>query len=192
MEYIIIIISSLFVSNVVLSQFLGICSFLGVSNKISSAIGMGAAVIFVMALANLISYIVQVYVLNPLHIEFMQTVTFILVIAFLVQAVEIILKKVSPPLFQALGIYIPLITTNCAPLGIAILAIQKNYNMLESVVYGASMAVGYTLALLLMAGMREQLQLVKVPKAMEGFPLTLVIGGLLAMAFMGFAGIVKP
>ena len=191
MQYILIIISSLFVSNVVLSKFLGICSFLGVSNKISSAIGMGAAVIFVMALANLITFIVQFYILAPLHIEFLQTLAFILVIAFLVQAVEIILKKVSPPLFQALGIYIPLITTNCAPLGVAIWAIQYKYSLLESVVFGASMAVGYTLALLLMAGMREQLQLVKIPKAMEGFPITLIIGSLLAMAFMGFAGIVK-
>ena len=191
MQYILIIISSLFVSNVVLSKFLGICSFLGVSNKISSAVGMGAAVIFVMALANLITYIVQFYILTPLHIEFLQTLAFILVIAFLVQAVEIILKKVSPPLFQALGIYIPLITTNCAPLGVAIWAIQYKYNLLESVVFGASMAVGYTLALLLMAGMREQLQLARIPKAMEGFPITLILGGLLAMAFMGFAAIVK-
>lgn len=191
MEYLIIIISALLVNNVVLAQFLGICPFLGVSSKISTSLGMGAAVIFVMSLANLVTYLIQHYVLITLHIEFMQTITFILVIAFLVQVVEIILKKISPPLYQALGIYLPLITTNCAVLGIAILAVQKNYNLLESIVYAASIATGFTLALVIMAGIREQLQLVKTPKGMEGFPLSLVIAGLLAMAFMGFAGIVK-
>lgn len=191
MEYIIIIISALLVNNVVLAQFLGICPFLGVSSKVSTSLGMGAAVIFVMSLANLVTYLIQHYVLLSLHIEFMQTITFILVIAFLVQVVEIILKKISPPLYQALGIYLPLITTNCAVLGIAILAVQKNYNLLESIVYAASIATGFTLALVIMAGIREQLQLVKTPKGMEGFPLSLVIAGLLAMAFMGFAGIVK-
>ncbi len=191
MEYIIIIISALLVNNVVLAQFLGICPFLGVSSKVSTSLGMGAAVIFVMSLANLVTYLIQHYVLLTLHIEFMQTITFILVIAFLVQVVEIILKKISPPLYQALGIYLPLITTNCAVLGIAILAVQKNYNLLESIVYAASIATGFTLALVIMAGIREQLQMVKTPKGMEGFPLSLVIAGLLAMAFMGFAGIVK-
>jgi Na+-translocating ferredoxin:NAD+ oxidoreductase subunit A len=191
MEYVFIIISALLVNNVVLAQFLGICPFLGVSTKVSTSIGMGAAVIFVMSLANLVTYLVQHFVLIPLNIQFMQTITFILVIAFLVQVVEIILKKVSPPLYQALGIYLPLITTNCAVLGIAILAIQKDYTMIESIVYAASIAAGFTLALIIMAGIREQLQLSKIPKGMDGFPISLVIAGLLALAFMGFAGIVK-
>jgi electron transport complex protein RnfA len=190
MEYIQIIILALFVNNVVLSQFLGICPFLGVSNKISTALGMGAAVVFVMALANLVTYMVYTFLLTPLHIEFMQTISFILIIAALVQMVEIILKKVSPPLYQALGIFLPLITTNCAVLGIALLAITKHYNLVESVVYASATAVGFTLALVLMAGIREQLQLVKIPKGMQGTPLSLIIAGLLAMAFMGFSGLV--
>ncbi len=189
MEYILIIISALLVNNVVLLQFLGICPFLGVSNKVSTSVGMGGAVIFVMAMANLVTYLIQNYVLVPLGIQFMQTITFIMVIAFLVQVVEIILKKVSPPLYQALGIYLPLITTNCAVLGIAILAVEKNYNLLESVIYAASTAAGFTLALIIMAGIREQLELANVPKYMKGFPLSLVISGLLALAFMGFSGI---
>lgn len=191
MEYVQIIILALFVNNVVLSQFLGICPFLGVSNKISTAIGMGAAVIFVMALANLVTYMIYNFLLVPMHIEFMQTISFILVIAALVQMVEIILKKVSPPLYQALGIFLPLITTNCAVLGIALLAVTKNYNLVQSVVYASATAVGFTLALVLMAGIREQMQLVKVPKGMQGTQLSLIIAGLLAMAFMGFSGMVK-
>jgi len=189
MEYIQIIILALFVNNVVLSQFLGICPFLGVSNKISTALGMGAAVVFVMALANLVTYMIYTFLLVPFHIEFMQTISFILVIASLVQMVEIILKKVSPALYQALGIFLPLITTNCAVL--ALLAITKNYNLVESVVYASATAAGFTLALVLMAGIREQLQLMKIPKGMQGAPLSLIIAGLLAMAFMGFSGIVK-
>jgi Na+-translocating ferredoxin:NAD+ oxidoreductase subunit A len=191
MEYFSIIILALLVNNVVLAQFLGICPFLGVSQKTSTAIGMGGAVVFVMSLANLVTYLIQYFVLNPLEIGFLQTITFILVIASLVQIVEIILKKVSPPLYQALGIYLPLITTNCAVLGIAILAIQKQYNLLESVVYGASMALGFTLALVLLAGLREQLELNNVPKSVKGFPLTLITAGLLSLAFMGFAGLIK-
>jgi len=191
MEYVQIIILALFVNNVVLSQFLGICPFLGVSNKISTALGMGAAVIFVMALANMVTYLIFSFVLVPLHIEFMQTISFILVIAALVQMVEIILKKVSPPLYQALGIFLPLITTNCAVLGIALLAITKEYNLLQSVVYASATAAGFTIAMVLMAGIREQLQLVKTPKGMQGTPLSLIIAGLLAMAFMGFSGLVK-
>lgn len=191
MEYILIIISAVLVNNVVLAQFLGICPFLGVSNKISTSIGMGLAVIFVMSLANLVTYLVQNYVLVPLHIEFMQTITFIFVIAFLVQVVEIILKKMAPPLYQALGIYLPLITTNCAVLGIALLAVQKDYNLIMSVIYAASIAVGFTLALILMAGIREQLSLTDTPKGMQGFPLSLITAGLLSLAFMGFSGIVK-
>ncbi len=191
MEYLNIIILALFVNNVVLAQFLGICPFLGVSNKIGTALGMGGAVIFVMALANLVTYIIQFYILYPLGIGFLQTITFILVVAALVQIVEIILKKSSPSLYQALGIYLPLITTNCAVLGIAILAVQKKYNMLMSVTYASAIAIGFTLALILMAGIREQMDLNGVPKGMKGFPISLVTAGLLSLAFMGFAGMVK-
>ncbi|MBP7496125.1 MAG: electron transport complex subunit RsxA [Bacteroidales bacterium] len=191
MEYFSIIILALLVNNVVLAQFLGICPFLGVSQKISTAVGMGGAVIFVMALANLVTYLIQYFILAPLDITFMRTITFILVIASLVQIVEIILKKVSPPLYQALGIYLPLITTNCAVLGIAILAIKKDYNLVESVVYASSTAAGFTLALILMAGIREQLELNDIPKGMKGFPIALVTAGLLSLAFMGFTGLVK-
>jgi Na+-translocating ferredoxin:NAD+ oxidoreductase subunit A len=190
MEYIILIISAVLVNNVVLVQFLGICPFLGVSNKIETSIGMGVAVIFVMSLANLVTYLIQNYILVPLHIEFMQTISFIFIIAFLVQIVEIILKKSVPPLYQALGIYLPLITTNCAVLGIAILAVQKQFNLVMSVVYAASIATGFTLALILMAGIREQLALAETPEGMKGFPLSLVTAGLLSLAFMGFANIV--
>lgn len=191
MEYILLIISAVLVNNVVLVQFLGICPFLGVSNKIETSIGMGIAVIFVMSLANLVTYLIQNYVLIPLHIEFMQTITFIFVIAFLVQVVEIILKKAAPALYQALGIYLPLITTNCAVLGIAILAVQKDFNLVMSVLYAAGIATGFTFALILMAGIREQLAVADTPKGMKGFPLSLVTAGLLSLAFMGFSGIVK-
>jgi electron transport complex protein RnfA len=190
MEYILLIIAAVLVNNVVLVQFLGVCPFLGVSGKIDTSIGMGIAVVFVMSLANLVTYLIQHYILVPLHIEFMQTITFILMIAFLVQVVEIILKKTAPPLYQALGIYLPLITTNCAVLGIAILAVQKNYSLLTSVIYAASIAVGFTLALVLMAGIREQLELAEVPENMKGFPISLITAGLLSLAFMGFANIV--
>ncbi|HOY32097.1 MAG TPA: electron transport complex subunit RsxA [Bacteroidales bacterium] len=191
MEFIKIIILALIVNNVVLAQFLGICPFLGVSNKVSTSIGMGAAVVFVMALANLVTYFIHYYILVPLNIEFMQTISFIFIIAFLVQIVEIILKKSAPSLYQALGIYLPLITTNCAVLGIAILAVQKDYNLIESVVYAAATAVGFTLALILMAGIREQMEMTKVPKGMRGFPISLVTAGLLSLAFMGFSGLIK-
>ncbi len=191
MEYINIIILALLVNNVVLAQFLGICPFLGVSSKVSTSVGMGAAVMFVMALANMVTYLIHYFLLIPLQVEFMQTITFILVIAFLVQTVEIILKKAAPSLYQALGIYLPLITTNCAVLGIAILAIQKEFSLVESVLYSSATAVGFTLALVLLAGIREQLELLGMPKGMRGFPLTLIVAGLLSMAFMGFAGLVK-
>ncbi|MBN2275414.1 MAG: electron transport complex subunit RsxA [Bacteroidales bacterium] len=191
MEYIFIVISAVLVNNVVLAQFLGICPFLGVSGKINTSLGMGIAVMFVMSLANLATYLIQHFILEAFHIEFMQTITFIFVIAFLVQVVEIILKKVVPPLYQALGIYLPLITTNCAVLGTALLAVQKDYNLLMSVVYAASIAVGFTLALVLLAGIREQLNLTDVPKGVKGFPISLITAGLLALAFMGFSGIVK-
>jgi electron transport complex protein RnfA len=191
MEYILIIISAVFINNVVLAQYLGVCPFLGVSNKVSTALGMSGAVVFVIVLATIVTYLIQVYVLDKLGISFMQTITFILVIAALVQMVEIILKKISQPLYQALGIFLPLITTNCAVLGVAILVIKKNYNLLEGVVFGASIAIGFGLALVILAGIREQLELVDVPKGMKGVPLSLVIAGILALAFMGFTGIVK-
>ncbi len=191
MDLIKIVILALFVNNVVLAQFLGICPFLGVSNKVGTSIGMGAAVIFVMALANLVTFLIYNFVLVPLGIQFMQTITFILVIAALVQIVEIILKKAAPPLYQALGIYLPLITTNCAVLGIAILAITKNYNLLQSVIYASSTAVGFTIALILLAGIREQIEITGSPKGMKGFPLSLITASLLALAFMGFSGLVK-
>ncbi len=191
MEFISIIILALFVNNVVLAQFLGICPFLGVSGKVSTSIGMGAAVIFVMALANLVTYLIYNFVLVPLGIEFMQTISFIFVIAALVQVVEIILKKAVPSLYQALGIYLPLITTNCAVLGIALLAIQKQYSMVLSVVYAAAIGAGFTLAMILMAGIREQMEVTGYPKAMKGFPMSLLIAGLLSLAFMGFSGLVK-
>ncbi len=191
MEYILIIISAVFINNVVLAQFLGICPFLGVSNKVSTALGMAGAVTFVIVLATMATYIIQIYVLNKLGIAFMQTITFILVIAALVQMVEIILKKVSQPLYQALGIFLPLITTNCAVLGVAILVIKKEYNLIEGVVFGGATAIGFGLALIILAGIREQLDLVEIPKGMKGVPVSLVIAGILAMAFMGFTGIVK-
>ena len=190
MEYVLIIISAIFVNNVVLAQFLGICPFLGVSNKVTTSIGMSAAVTFVIVLATIVTYLIQKFVLDVFDISYMQTITFILVIAALVQMVEIILKKISPPLYQALGIFLPLITTNCAVLGVAILTIQKNYNLLEGVVYSASIAIGFGLALVIFAGIREQLDLMNIPKGMKGIPIALVIAGLLAMAFMGFTGIV--
>lgn len=189
MGYIILIISAIFVSNIVLAQFLGICPFLGVSKKVSTAVGMTGAVTFVM-IATLVTYIVQVTILTPLNIEFMQTITFILIIAALVQMVEIILKKVSPSLYQALGVFLPLITTNCAVLGVAIMVIQKNFTLLSSIVFAGATAIGFGLALIIFAGIREQLELTEVPKGMKGSPIALITAGLLAMAFMGFSGIV--
>ncbi len=191
MTYILIFISAVFVNNIVLSQFLGICPFLGVSKKIDTALGMSGAVAFVMTIATIFTYIIQKTVLEPFNIGFLQTITFILIIAALVQLVEIILKKVSPALYQALGVFLPLITTNCTILGVAIMVIQKDFNLLESVVFAISTALGFGLALILFAGIREQLSMAKLPKGMEGTPISLLTAGLLAMAFMGFAGIVK-
>ncbi len=191
MEYILIIIAAIFVNNIVLAQFLGICPFMGVSNKISTAAGMGAAVTFVMTIATIITYLAMTYILKPLGIEFMQTITYILVIAALVQMVEIILKKVSPSLYQALGVFLPLITTNCTILGVAILVIQKEYNLMQSVVFAIATALGFALAMVIFAGLREQMEFASIPKGMKGVPIALVTAGLLAMAFMGFAGIVK-
>ena len=189
MEYLLIFISAIFVNNIVLSQFLGICPFLGVSKKIDTALGMGAAVAFVLTLATIVTYLVQKLVLDPFNIQYLQTIAFILVIAALVQMVEIIMKKVSPSLYQALGIFLPLITTNCAVLGVAILVIQKDYNLMESVVYAFSTALGFGLALTVFAGMREQLALVNIPKGMRGLAIVLVAAGLLSLAFMGFSGV---
>ena len=189
MEYILIFISAIFVNNIVLAQFLGICPFLGVSKKIDTSLGMSAAVAFVMVLATLVTWLVQNYVLNPFGLEYLQTIVFILVIASLVQMVEIILKKVSPALYQALGIFLPLITTNCAVLGVAILVIQKDYNLAQSIVYALSTAIGFGLALTVFAGMREQLELANIPKGMRGMAIVLVSAGLLSLAFMGFSGV---
>lgn len=191
MEYFVIIISAIFVSNIVLSQFLGICPFLGVSNKVGTAIGMSAAVVFVIVLATIVTWLVQIYVLNTLNIGFLQTISFILIIAFLVQMVEIILKKISPPLYQALGIYLPLITTNCAVLGVALLVHTKEYNLLQSVVFGAAISVGFGFAITLFAGIREHTELMGTPKGMKGVPIALVTAGILSLAFMGFSGLVK-
>lgn len=189
MEYLLIFISAIFVNNIVLSQFLGICPFLGVSKKIDTALGMGAAVAFVLTLATIVTYLVQIYVLNSFGLEYLQTLAFILVIAALVQMVEIIIKKVSPSLYQALGIFLPLITTNCAVLGVAILVIQKEFSLLQSVVYAFSTALGFALALIVFAGLREQLSLVNIPKGMQGMAVVLVTAGLLSLAFMGFSGV---
>lgn len=189
MEYLLIFISAIFVNNIVLSQFLGICPFLGVSKKIDTAIGMGGAIAFVLTLATIITWLVQKYVLDPFGLQYLQTLSFILVIAALVQMVEIILKKVSPALYQALGIFLPLITTNCAVLGVAILVIQKDFNLLESVVYAFSTALGFALALIVFAGVREQQALVRIPKGMQGMAIVLVTASLLSLAFMGFSGV---
>jgi len=189
MEYILIFISAIFVNNIIFSQFLGICPFLGVSQKVETSLGMGAAVTFVMTLATMVTWLVQTYVLNPFGLQYLQTIAFILVIAALVQMVEIILKKVSPPLYQALGIFLPLITTNCAVLGVAILVMQKDFSLLQSVIYAFSTAVGFGLALTVFAGIREQLSLVKIPKGMQGMAIVLITAGLLSLAFMGFSGV---
>jgi len=189
MEYILIFVTAIFVNNIILSQFLGICPFLGVSRKIDTSLGMGAAVAFVMTLATIVTWLIQHYVLNTLGLQYLQTLAFILVIASLVQLVEIVLKSVSPALYQALGIFLPLITTNCAVLGVALLVIQKDYTLLESVVYALSTAIGFALALVVFAGLREQLELAEVPKGMSGMSIVLITAGLLSLAFMGFSGV---
>lgn len=189
MEYILIFISAIFVNNIILSQFLGICPFLGVSKKIDTSLGMSAAVTFVMTLATIVTWCVQRFVLDPFELGYLQTIAFILVIAALVQMVEIVLKKVSPALYQALGIFLPLITTNCAVLGVAILVIQKDFSLLESVVYAFSTAIGFGVALTVFAGIREQQELATTPRAMSGTAITLVTAGLLSLAFMGFSGV---
>ncbi len=197
MVYVLIFISAIFVNNIVLSQFLGICPFLGVSKKIDTAVGMGAAVTFVLTLATVVTYLLQ-KLLVLWQVEFLQTILFILVIAALVQMIELILKKISPSLYQALGVFLPLITTNCCILGVAILVangtnklpLGADHNLLTGTLFAFATALGFTLALVLFAGIREQLSMNKVPKAMEGTPIALVTAGLLAMAFMGFSGVV--
>lgn len=190
MEYILLIIGAVFVNNIVLAQTLGICPFLGVSNKLSSSIGMGAAVVFVITLATVVTYLINRYLLVPLELGFLQTIAYILVIAALVQMVEIVLKKASPALYQALGIFLPLITTNCAVLGVAILVVQKEFNLLQSTVFAFASALGFMLALLIFAGLRVDLELVDVPETMKGAPIAMITAGILAIAFMGFAGLV--
>ena len=191
LTYISIFVTAIFVNNIVLSQFLGICPFLGVSKRIDSALGMGAAVTFVMTIATIVTYLLQTYLLMPMKLDYMQTILFILVIAALVQLLEIIIKKIAPSLYQALGVFLPLITTNCTILGVALIVIQKNLSLLEATVYAISTAIGFTLALVIFAGMREQMSLVNIPKGMQGMAIALVTAGLLAMAFMGFSGVDK-
>ena len=189
MEYLLIFISAIFVNNIIFSQFLGICPFLGVSKKIDTALGMGMAVAFVLTLSAIVTWLIQYYLLVPFGLQYLQTLAFILVIASLVQMVEIVLKKVSPALYQALGIFLPLITTNCAVLGVAILVIQKDYSLVESIVYAFSTALGFALAMAVFAGVREQLALVKIPKGMQGMAIVMVVAGLLSLAFMGLSGV---
>lgn len=190
-ELALLLVSAIFVNNVILAKFLGTCPYLGVSRKVDTAIGMGLAVTFVLTLAGAISYMLQYFVLVPLRLEYLQTMVFILVIAALVQFVEIVLKKTAPALYRALGIFLPLITTNCAILGIAILSMQLKYNFINTVVFSFASAAGFGLALILFAGIREALETRDVPKVFSGSPLALVIAGILAMAFMGFSGMVK-
>lgn len=189
LSLILITITAIFVNNVVLAQFLGICPFLGVSKKVDTASGMGMAVTAVLVVATIVTYLIQTYVLNAFGLEYLQTIAFILVIAALVQMIEIILKKTMPALYQALGVFLPLITTNCCILGVAILVIQKEYDLVEGIVYATSTGLGFLLAMVLFAGLREQLDLANLPKAMKGVPAALVTASLLAMAFMGFSGV---
>ena len=190
-ELLLIVIGSVLVNNFVMSQFLGICPFLGVSKKTETALGMGMAVTFVMALASLITYFIQAYLLVPLDLEYMQTIAFMLVIAVLVQIVEIALKKISLSLYQALGVYLPLITTNCAVLGVALLNTREGYNLIESVVNGTSAAIGFTIAIVMFASIRERLATGNMPKWMDGFPGALITAGLMSLAFQGFSGLIQ-
>lgn len=187
--YLSIIITAIFVNNIVFAQFLGICPFIGVSKKLSSATGMGMAVTFVMVIATIATWLVQQFVLNPLDLGYLQTISFILVIAILVQMLEIMLKKISPALYTALGVFLPLITTNCAVLGVAIIVSQKDMSLVDGVVYSFATAIGFTLALIIMAGIRQQLETTDVPRSLRGVPIALIVAGILAMAFMGFSGI---
>jgi len=190
-EYLLIIVSAVFVNNVVFARFLGICPYLGVSKKLDTALGMGFAVTFVMTISTAITYVLYYGILVPYKIEFMQTVMYILVIASLVQLVEIVLKKVSKSLYSALGIYLPLITTNCAILGVALLAIQEKYSLLLSVLFAFFSAVGFILAIVIFAGIRERLEDADIPKPFRNVPIGLISAAILSLAFMGFSGLVK-
>ncbi len=189
-DILLLVVGSILVNNYVMSQFLGICPFLGVSKKVETALGMGMAVTFVMGLASLITYFVQAYLLVPLHLEYMQTIAFILVIAVLVQIVEIALKKISRSLYQALGVYLPLITTNCAVLGMALLNAREGYDLVHSVVNGVGSALGFTLSIVIFASIRERLATSHMPKWMDGFPGALITAGLMSLAFQGFSGLI--
>jgi electron transport complex protein RnfA len=191
MDYVIILIAAVFVNNIVLSQFLGICPFLGVSNKVSTSIGMSGSVLFVMTIATTVTYLLHEYILVPAGLDYLRTITFILVIAALVQMVEIILKKVSPPLYQALGVFLPLITTNCAVLGVAILALGlDSVSLVKAVFFAISNSIGFALALIVFASIREQLELANIPEGMKGVPINLLVAGLLSLAFLGFTALV--
>ncbi|MCM8901091.1 electron transport complex subunit RsxA [Caldicoprobacter algeriensis] len=195
MEYVgkifVILISSILINNFVMSRFLGICPFLGVSKRVETAVGMGAAVTFVMAMTSLITYIIQYVILEPLGLEYLQTIIFILVIASLVQFVEMVIQKTSPTLYQALGVYLPLITTNCAVLGVAIINIDEKYDLIQALFNGVGAALGFTLAIVLFAGVRERLELSDIPKPLKGFPIALITAGLMSVAFLGFQGLIK-
>lgn len=186
-----ILLITILVDNFLMSKFLGICPFLGVSKKVETALGMGLAVIFVMVLASIITYFVQNFILVPLNIGFTQTIAFILVIAALVQFVEMVIQKSSPTLYQSLGVYLPLITTNCAVLGVAILSVDNNYNLIKTIFNGLGGAVGFTLAIVLFAGIRERLEQSDYPKILDGFPISMITASLMAIAFLGFSGLGK-
>lgn len=189
-DYFSLIVGAMLVQNIVLAQFLGICPFLGVSKKLSSAVGMGMAVLFVMTLASMISWVVYHMLLYPNGLEYLNTIAFILVIASLVQFVEMVVRKFSPPLYKALGVYLPLITTNCAVLGVALLNVQSSYNFVETVLSGLANAAGFMLALVLFAGLRERIDEMDVPKSLEGTPISLIIASMMSIAFLGFGGLV--
>ncbi|GMQ56117.1 electron transport complex subunit RsxA [Vallitalea sediminicola] len=191
MELLLLFIGAILVNNVVLTRFLGICPFLGVSKKVETSFGMGLAVTFVMTLASIISYLVYKFILVTFHIEYLYTIAFILVIASLVQLVEMIIQKSSPSLYQALGVYLPLITTNCAVLGVAVINMQAEYSLIKSVINGFGTAVGFTLAIVILAGIRERIEFNDIPKSFKGYPIVLITAGLMAIAFLGFSGLIK-
>lgn len=191
MELLVIFISALLINNFVLHYFLGICPFIGVSNRLDSAVSMGLAVTFVMTIAATVSWLIYYMLLVPYHLEFLEIVSFILVIASLVQLVEMFIRKVSPPLYQALGIYLPLITTNCAILGVALLTVLKKYNFIETLVFSLGAGLGFALAIIIMAGIREELEFADIPESLKGAGITLITAGILALAFMGFSGLIK-
>ena len=189
-DILLICISAVFIENFVLVQFLGICPFLGVSKKVDTAVGMGAAVTFVLTLASIITYFIQMLLVST-DLEFLQTIAFILVIASIVQFVEMVIQKMSPSLYQALGVFLPLITTNCAVLGIALVNVQNNYNLVETMVNGFGAGIGFTLAIVLFAGIRERLELADIPESFKGFPATMIAASLMSIAFLGFSGLIN-